>query len=175
MIQDNNLYKYMSRFFGSLPSNYILAADEQIELVWMPRGKNQPTYTECFADLEQASQKAVSLGPAYDVFLQVVVEPDTTLWETDSTQLLASWYARDRRPDDHPAPDNVNIIHTQLKPLPYAEPSLVYLQFYPDGDYTCVASSYLYRSRCPIRAEKERRRKPAQTEEGGSDKGQNRA
>jgi hypothetical protein len=152
MIQDNaNLYGEMSRFFRALPP-YMLAADEQIELVYTPRGENRPTRRECFPDLEQASQRAISLGPAHNVFLQVVVEPGTTPWNTDSTQLLASWCARDRRPDDHFVGDDGNAILTELLPLPHDEPSLVAQQYYPEGSYTCVAAWYYYRSRCPERA-----------------------
>ena len=35
---------------------------------------------------------------------------------------------------------------SEMRPLPYAEPSLVFIQCYPDGDTTCVAGWFYYRS-----------------------------
>lgn len=168
MVQDMHLYEGMHRFFRRLPADYIITPDEQIELLWGPRGKNLALHGECFPDLKQASQRAVSLGPAYNMFLQAVVEPGTTPWNTESTHLLAGWCSRDRRPDDTREGYEGNIVCFELKPLPYAEPSLAFLQHYPDGDYTYDAVQYYYRSRCPERAarageEKRRRRQ----DEGG--------
>ena len=167
MIQDIRLYEGMRRFFWRLPDSYIITFDEQIELLWWPRGKNQPIHRECFPDLRRASQRAVLLGPAYDVFLQAVVEPGTTPWNTESTHLLASWCSRDRRPDDRLIGyyDGKGTLYT-LKPLPYAEPSLAILQHYPDGDYTCDAVEYYYRSRCPERARAEEEKRRRRQDEG---------
>ncbi len=143
MIQDVNLYEGMRRFFDSLPT-YILGADEQVELVWMARGENQPIHRECFPDLKQASARAIALGPARNVFLQAVVEPGTTPWNTDSTQLLASW-------TDAPGRRGSGGVAT-LQPLPNAEPSLVCFEYFSDGVTTCAAGWFYYRSRCPERA-----------------------
>src|SRR5215210_4119118 len=41
MIQDDRLYEGMRRFLRRLPDHYIITSDEQIELLWSPRGKNQ--------------------------------------------------------------------------------------------------------------------------------------
>lgn len=161
MIQDDHLYEGMRRWYRRLPAHYIITPDEQIELLWCPRGKDQTLYRECFPGLKQASRRAVSLGPAYDVFLQAVVEPGTTPWNTESTHLLASWYSRDRRPDDRLVGYDGKVTLTTLTALPYAEPSLVGLQHYPDGGSICDAVQYYYRSRCPerARAEEEKRRR----------------
>ncbi len=150
MIKEVNAYEGMWRFVSSLPT-YILGADEQIELVSMPRGENQLSYREGLP-LIQASAGAIALGPAHDVFLQTVVEPGTTPWETDSTQLLASWCARDRRPDELVSGNAGNVTVTEFIRLRYAEPSLAGLEVYLDGAYTCEAAWYYYRSRCPERA-----------------------
>jgi len=168
MIQDDRLYEGMRRFLRRLPDHYIITSDEQIELLWSPRGKNQLLCRECFPDLKWATQRAVSLGPAYDVFLQAVVESGTTPWNTDSTHLLASWCSRDRRPDDTLVGYDGKVTLTMLKTLPYGEPSLMGLQHYPDGDYTCDAVQYYYRSRCPerARAEEEKRRRRRQDKGG---------
>lgn len=166
MIQDNNLYEGMRRFFRVLPDRYIIAADEQVELIFTPVGKNQQTHRECFPDLKQAAARAISLGPAYDMFLQAVVEPGTTPWGTDTTQLLAAWCSRDRRPDDKRVGYDGNCTSTNLKPLPHAEPSLAFLQHYPVGDYTCDAVYYYYRSRCPERARAEEEKRRRRRDEG---------
>jgi hypothetical protein len=167
MIQDTNLYEGMRRWFRRLPDHYIITPHEQIELLWCPRGKNQRLHRECFPDLKQASQRAVSLGPAYNVFVQAVVEPGTTPWNTESTHLLASWYSRDRRPDDMLVGYDGKVTLTSLKPLPYAEPSSAMLQHYPDGDYTCDAVRYYYRSRCTERARVEEEKRRRRQDEGG--------
>jgi hypothetical protein len=166
MVQENNpyrrfaLYEEMRQFFRELPSHYILGEEEQVELVWMPRGKNQPTHRECFPDLEQASARAVSLGPSHDVFLQAVIEPGTTPWETESTQLLACWH--DVR--EKCGPTGVST----LVALPYDEPSQKWYQYYSGGGYTCIAVWFYYRSRCPIRA-RLRGEQQTPSDEGGQE------
>jgi hypothetical protein len=87
MTEDYNLSERMTVFFGSLA--YEFAAGEQLELLWTPRGENEFLRSECFPDLERASRRAASLGPACDVYLQATTEPGTTPWETENTQLLA--------------------------------------------------------------------------------------
>ena len=156
----------MRQFFDSLPP-YILGSDEQVEVVWWPRGKNQPTRRECFPSLKQASARAISLGPNHDVFVQAVVEPGTTPWNSDTTQLLAAWCSRDRRPDDKLVGYDGNCTLTSLKPLPHAEPSLALLQHYPDGDYTYDAVYYYYRGRCPERARADEEKNRRRRDEGG--------
>ncbi len=147
MTEDSNLSKRMALFFGSL--SYKLAAGEQVELLWTPRGENHALRRECFADLQHTARRVTSLGPAHDVYLQAVTEPGTTPWETESTQLLAYWYNRARESGDPRSFQFSDV--SEMRPLPYAEPSLVFIQHFPDGDTTCVAGWFYYRSRCPIR------------------------
>jgi hypothetical protein len=147
MTEDFNLSERMTVFFGSLA--YEFAAGEQLELLWKPREENSTIHRECFPDLQQAARRATSLGPDYDGYLQATTEPGTTPWETVNTQLPAYWHNRPRESDD---PSNLEFAGVmEMCPLPYAEPSLVFIQCYPDGDTTCVAGWYYYRSRCPIR------------------------
>jgi hypothetical protein len=166
MIQENNLYEAMRRFFGELADYFVIAAEEQIELVCMPRGSKHPTYRECFPDLEQASVRVVSLGCALEVFVQVVVEPGTTPWNTASTQLLAGWCSRDRRPDDKLVGYDGNATCTELRTLARIEPSLAFVQTYPYGERTYEASWYYYRSRCPERARIEEQKRRRRQDEG---------
>ena len=147
MTEDYNLSESMTVFFGSL--SYEFAAGEQLELLWTPRGENEFLRSECFPDLEQASRRAASLGPACDVYLQATTEPGTTPWETENTQLLAYWHNRPRESGD---PRSLRFSGvSEMRPLPYEEPSLAFFQDFPDGDSTCVAGWFYYRSRCPIR------------------------
>jgi hypothetical protein len=147
MIEDYNLSESMTIFFDLL--SYEFAAGEQLELLWTPRGENYALRWECFHDLERASQRAASLGPACDVYLQATTEPGTVPWETEDTQLLAYWHNRPRESSDPRSLQFSDI--SEMHPLPYAEPSLVFIQCYPDGDTTCEAGRFYYRSRCPIR------------------------
>jgi hypothetical protein len=160
MIQENNLYEGMRQFFRRLPDHYIITAEEQIELIWWPPGKNQPSHRECFPDLKQASQRAISLGPAHHIVLQAVIEPGTAPWNSDSTQVLAMW-------GDAPGMPGSNGITTggaRLHPLLLVEPSQQWVEYFSDGVTTCCeASWFYYRSRCPIRAQIEQKR---QQEEG---------
>lgn len=147
MTEDFNLSERMTVFFGSLA--YEFAAGEHLELLWTPRGEKYALRRECFPDLERASRRAASLGPACDVYLQATTEPGTVPWETENTQLLAYWHNRHRESGDPRSLQFADI--SEMRPLPYAEPSLVFIQCYPDGDTTCVAGWFYYRSRCPIR------------------------
>ncbi len=151
MTEDINLPERMGRFFGSL--SHELHAGEQIELLWRPRGEERPPRRECLPDFEQVSLKAVTLGPEHDVFVQAVTEPGTAPWEAESTQLLAYWYRRPRRSGDPRSALGAGA--AEMRPLPYAEPSWAFIQCYPDGDSTCEAGWFYYRSRCPIRGELE--------------------
>jgi len=135
MTEDHNLSESMTVFFSSL--SYEFAAGEQLELLWTPRGENEFLRSECFPDLKRASRKAASLGPACDVYLQATTEPGTTPWEAENTQLLAYWRNRPRESGDPRSLQFADI--SEMRPLPYAEPSLVFIQCYPDGDTTCVA------------------------------------
>ena len=147
MTEDFNLSERMTIFFGSL--SHELAAGEQVELLWQPRGENEFLRSECFPDLEGASRRAASLGPACDVYLQATTEPGTVPWETESTQLLAYWYNRPRESGDPRSLRFADV--SEMCPLPHAEPSLAFFQHFPDGNTTCVAGWFYYRSRCPIR------------------------
>lgn len=91
MIPNDDLHEEMRQFFRRLPNYYIITEDEQIELIWTALGKNQLAIRECFPNLKQALQRAISLGPAHHMVLQAVIEPGTLPWETDSTQALAAW------------------------------------------------------------------------------------
>jgi hypothetical protein len=147
MTEDYNLSERMTVFFGSLA--YEFAAGEQLEVLWTPRGENYALRRECFPDLERASRRAASLGPACDVYLQATTEPGTTPWETENTHLLAYWHNRPRESGD---PSNLEFAGVmEMCPLLYDEPSLAFFQDFPDGDTTCVAGWFYYRSRCPIR------------------------
>jgi hypothetical protein len=147
MTEDFNLSERMTVFFGSLA--YEFAAGEQLELLWTPRGENYALRRECFPDLERASRRAASLGPACDVYLQPTTEPGTTPWETENTRLLAYWHNRPRENGDPRSLEFSGV--SEMYTLPYDEPSLVFFQDFPDGDTTCVAGWLYYRSRCPIR------------------------
>ena len=147
MIEDSNLSEKMALFFGAL--SYELSGGEQVELLWKPRGENHALRRECFPDLQQAARRATSLGPAHDVFLQAVTVPGTTPWEAESTQLLAYWYNRPRESGDPRSLQFSDV--SEMYTLPYDEPSLVFFRHYPDGDITCAAGWFYYRSRCPIR------------------------
>jgi hypothetical protein len=147
MTEDFNLSERMTMFFDSL--SYKFAAGEQLELLWTPCGENYALSRECFPDLKRASRMAASLGPACDVYLQATTEPGTVPWETENTQLLAYWRNRPRESGDPRSLQFADI--SEMRPLPYAEPSLVFIQCYPDRDTTCVAGWFYYRSRCPIR------------------------
>jgi hypothetical protein len=147
MTEDSNLSERMSIFFGSL--SYEFAAGEQLEVLWTPRGENEFLRSECFADLERASRRAASLGPACDVYLQATTEPGTVPWETENTQLLAYWHNRPRESGDPRSLEFADVL--EMCYLPYDEPSLAFFQDFPDGDTTCVAGQLYYRSRCPIR------------------------
>lgn len=120
MIEDSNLSERMTIFFSSLA--YEFAAGEQLELLWTPRGENYALRRECVLDLELASQRAASLGPACDVYLQATTEPGTTPWETEDTQLLAYWHNRPRESGDPRSLQFSDI--SEMRPLPYAEPSV---------------------------------------------------
>jgi hypothetical protein len=150
MIQDDNLYEGMRRFFRRLPNYYVIAEDEQIELFWTTLDKNQPAIRECFPNLKQALQRAISLGPAHHMVLQAVIEPGTLPWETDSTQTLAVWRHA-------PGRSGSNGVAT-LRALPFVEPSTHWFEYFSDGVSTYEASWFYYHSRCPIRAQTEERR-----------------
>jgi hypothetical protein len=147
MTEASNLSERMTIFFDSL--SHELAAGEQVELLWQPGGENEFLRSECFPDLKRASRRAASLGPACDVYLQATTEPGTTPWETENTQLLAYWHNRPRESGDPRSLRFADI--SEMRPLPYVEPSLVFIQCYPEGDTTCEAGWFYYRSRCPIR------------------------
>lgn len=147
MTGDYNLSERMTDFFGSL--SYEFAAGEQLELLWTPYGENYALRRERFTDLERATRRAASLGPACDVYLQAATEPGTVPWETENTQLLAYWHNRPRESGDPRSLQFSDV--SEMHSLPYAEPSLVFIQCYPDGDTTCEAGWLYYRSRCPIR------------------------
>jgi len=147
MTEIYNLSERMTAFFGSL--SHELAAGEQVELLWTPRGENYALRRECFPDLERASQRAASLGSACDVCLLATNEPGTVPWEAENTQLLAYWRHRPRESGDPCSLEFAGLI--EMCPLPYDEPSLAFFQDFPDGDTTCVAGRLYYRSRCPIR------------------------
>ncbi len=142
MADDVNLSEGMSLFFGSL--SHELAAGEQAELLWHPRGENEFRPRECFPDLMQASQRAASLGPHHNVFLQSTTEPGTTPWETEGTLLLACWLGRPRRVDDPRTVSGAGVAEMRLL---RGEPSLMLIQCFPDGDTTCEAIQFYYRSR----------------------------
>jgi hypothetical protein len=147
MTEDHNLSERMSIFFDSLA--YKFDAGEQLELLWTPRGEGETLRSECFPDLERASRRASSLGPACDVYLQATTEPGTKPWETENTRLLAYWHNRPRESGDPRSLWFAGVM--EMCPLPYDEPSLMFFQYFPDGDTTCVAGWLYYRSRCPIR------------------------
>jgi hypothetical protein len=147
MTEDSNLSARMTMFFDSLSQE--LAAGEQFELLWTPRGEKYALRRECFPDLERASRRAASLGPACDVYLQATTELGTTPWETENTQLLAYWHNRPRESGDPRSLLFSGV--SEMYTLPSDEPSLVFFQHFPDGDTTCMAGWLYYRSRCPIR------------------------
>jgi hypothetical protein len=144
---EDSLSERMTVFFGSL--SYEFAAEEQFELLWKPREENSALHRESFPNLQQAARRTASLGPACDVYLQATTEPGTVPWETENTQLLAYRHNRPRESGDPRSLQFADI--SEMRPLPYAEPSLVFIQCYPDGDTSCVAGWLYYRSRCPIR------------------------
>jgi hypothetical protein len=113
------------------------------------------TGTEYFPDLEQASARAVALGPSYDIVVNAVVEPGTKPGDTGSTQLLASW--RYDASEKHASSDVVS-----LQPLLSAEPGLMWCEYFSDASITCEARWYYHRSRCPIRAQIEESRRRRQ-------------
>lgn len=142
MADDVNLTESMSRFFGSL--SHDLAAGELVELLWHPRDENEFRPRESFPDLEQAAQRAASLGSGHDVFLQATTEPGTAPWETEGTRLLACWLSRPRRGDDPRTVLGGGVAEMRLL---RGEPSLMFIQCFPDGDSTCEAIRFYYRSR----------------------------
>ena len=149
-------HEAMRRFFQKIPAHYMLDPGEQVELMYWPLGEDELFYREYFLDLEQASARAVSLGPSYEISIQAVAEPGTTPWDTDGCQTLARWIV-----NFGPLANGEVVV---LEPLRQAEPSFVCREYFSDWPLTWEASRFYYRSRCPIRAQIEERRRRRQDE-----------
>jgi hypothetical protein len=104
MMQDNSLYENMYRSFDRVP-DYRITENEYLELAWAPRGADQVWRRQWAPSLEQAAQKAIALGPNYDIAIMVnerigFAGQDGGYPQLLYPQLLVLWHNREktRRP-----------------------------------------------------------------------------
>ena len=143
MVQDNNLYENMYRFFDRVPDYYI-SENEYLELAWAPRGEHQVWHRQRVASLKQAAQRGIALGPDYDIAIMVNERLGSAGRDGDYPQLLILWHNRARRPDDHYPRFGLDVSCLVTLRGGHLTASI---QHFPDGDRTREAVRFIHRSR----------------------------
>lgn len=154
-----NLFGEMREFFDNLPE-YAIAEDEEIEVIWAPRGNDLGWNRQRVANLDQTASMAVALGPDHNIRILVMERADDGDGSGRCRHPLASWEHRERRSEDHYAKFGLTL--TSLVYPPGKGYGLA-VQHFPDGGGTCEAITFTHADRPwkPVRHQRTRSSDPA--------------